>query len=438
MKHLNQRITRSGFFSKLLSAKLVVIIFVGLISYFCSPWLHNNVLVPAGVSYSEETTITTMLTMLTIVPLTLLISWPFMSKEYAWLNTNIHELEIMHLKDDCMRVEGGHTALLVENHLRLDEAIAGQLQAVIRDTESSGIALVEQVQKLNDHAAILLNYLGNSDLSAHDMEKEIEGSVTSIVQISKFVQELPDMIREDMNSIQSVAVKEIDGLVGFINVIKDISKQTDLLALNAAIEAARAGDAGRGFSVVAGEVRKLSERSAKAATMIEQGLVGAKRTMTEGLKLSPMEQQISEAGNIVNSIRKLQTNYDEIRQYYKNLFAVVTEHNANLATEISEMLGNIQYQDVVRQRIERIVSAVARSDDILMELPLRLSESLNCLGICRSDCNKELRRKAGVSPELHAQMLTVLNEYQANEERHAPSCADAAEPTNDLPKMELF
>ena len=52
MKYLNQRINRSGFIFKLLGTKLAVIFVVGLISYFCSPWLHDNVLVPAGVSYN--------------------------------------------------------------------------------------------------------------------------------------------------------------------------------------------------------------------------------------------------------------------------------------------------------------------------------------------------------------------------------------------------
>ena len=172
--------------------------------------------------------------------------------------------------------------------------------------------------------------------------------------------------------------------------------------------------------MVADEVRKLSERSAEAATLIELGLVGAQRTMQEGLKLSSMEHDISEAVDIVGSIRKLQENYDDIRQYYKTLFTVVTEHNTNLATEIAEMLGQIQYQDVVRQRIERIASAVARRNDILGELPLRLGEP-----------QAELT-------ELPARMLGVLDEYLANEARHAPAAAEAAGQAGGLPKFELF
>jgi methyl-accepting chemotaxis protein len=444
MKYLNQRFNRSGFILKLLGTKLAVIFVVGLISYFCSPWLHDNVLVPAGVSYNEEIAIATTLAMLTLVPLSLITAWPFMRKEFVWLSSTIHELDIMHIKADCMQLESEHTTLLVENHLRLDKAIGDQLNRVVSDTDASAMALILHVRKLHDEAATLLAYLSNSGLSAHDMEKEIEGSVASIVQISNFVKELPGMIQNDVKTVQSAAIKEIDGLVGFINVIKEISQQTNLLALNAAIEAARAGDAGRGFAVVANEVRKLSDRSAEAAILIEKGLLGAQRTMQEGLRLSPMDKQISEAGEIVGSIRKLQGNYDDIRQYYKNLFVAVTEHNTNLATEIAEMLGRIQYQDVVRQRIERVESAMARRNNILGELPRRLSEPQNCSGLCVTDCYKNLPNRSGMPSEpqievkeLYEKMTQVLDEYLANEERHAPASNTAGQ-TNGLPKMELF
>jgi len=419
MDSIDRRFPRSGLLPRLFGATLAAAGVTALIAWICSAWLHETFLAPAGLSYSAEITLTTLISMLTAIPLTVLLAWPFMRREFGWLRTLIadgHKNREIALQQSCAQA-----TLLMETHLRLDTAVGKQLQEVVSDTEASAITLVLQVGKLDKSAATLVDYLGTSQISAHSMETEIAGSVASIIQITKFIEELPAMILDDMEIIQTAAIKEIDGLKGFINVIKEISKQTDLLALNAAIEAARAGDAGRGFAVVAHEVRKLSERSAKAASMIEKGLGDAQRTMRDGLKLTPMEKQIAEAGTVVDSIHKLQESYDDMRQYYKTLFNVVTEHNTRLASEITEMLGHIQYQDVVRQRIERIVSVVGRRNAVLEEFPARLAETPDRLA--------ELPNHLGV----------VLEDYLAEEACHASSVSGASgQATDSQPKIQLF
>jgi methyl-accepting chemotaxis protein len=345
------------------------------------------------------------------------MAWPFLRQELAWIRTTLKELASG--QNAVVRHSGEQTELLLENHFSLDDAMGSQLQVVIGDTEASAINLIEQVSKVNKSAVSLLDYLDKSNLSSQDMEAGIDDSVASIVKITEFFERLPEMIRQDMDDIQAAAIREIDGLAIFIKVIKEISKQTDLLALNAAIEAARAGDAGRGFAVVADEVRKLSDRSAQAAAMIEKGLADAQKTMLQGLKLSPMDQQIAEAGGVVGSIHRLRDNYDDIRQYYKTLFAVVTGHNTSLAKEIAEILGQIQTQDVVRQRIERLVAAVAQRNEVLRELPHRLTDPQSDLAA------------------LPAQMLAVLNEYRTGEARHAPTNGSPGQAAG-LPKFQLF
>jgi methyl-accepting chemotaxis protein len=305
---------------------------------------------------------------------------------------------------------------LLQHHLALDQAIDDQLKAVIGDTETSAIALIGQVRALSDSAAALLGYLTKSGVSALSMEDEIAGSVSAITQISRFVQVLP-LIREGAENIQSAAMKEIDGLKSFTAVITDISQQTRFMALNIAIVAATSGDAGRAFSVVAREMRTLAERSASAVNMIEDGLAAAQRTMREGLILSKMDEQLTEAKAILGSLRKVEETYQDVRQYYKTLFGVVVKQNTDLATQIAEMLGNIQYQDVVRQRIERIASAMARRNDLLKALPLELAEP------------------NGDVTELGLRMLEVLDQYLADEQRHKTGASGDAD---GLPDIELF
>jgi methyl-accepting chemotaxis protein len=229
---------------------------------------------------------------------------------------------------------------LVDDHLRLDEAIGAQVQVAISETEASALMVIGRLRALNDAANAVLGFLGTSDSSAGRMEAQLQGSAATLAQVSQFVEALPEVLRGKLEAVHEAAIQEIGGLAGLINVIKDITAQTKVLAVNASIMAATAGVHGRGFAVVAKEVRALSDQSAKAATMIEKGLEDAQGTMRLGLATGLMNEEIMEARTIVQSMHDLQRTNEEVRQYYRNLLGTVTEQNQRLAAEITEILAS--------------------------------------------------------------------------------------------------
>ncbi len=158
------------------------------------------------------------------------------------------------------------------------------------------------------------------------------------------MQRIASVVRESADSIGKLAASA-DQIGEIISVIDDIADQTNLLALNAAIEAARAGEQGRGFAVVADEVRKLAERTGKATGEISDMIKGIQAETADAV--GSMESGISEvdkgrdladqAGNSLNTIVTVSNSVmDMISQ-----MATASDEQSSAAEQISENIQHI-------------------------------------------------------------------------------------------------
>jgi methyl-accepting chemotaxis protein len=315
-------------------------------------------------------------------------------------------------------VNGAEAALGA--YLRLDEAIDKSLIAVIADTESSAREIITNVRTLHDSASTLVTYLDGTSLEAGNLGAEITQSVVSLADIGAFMERLPAKTAQDLANVQAI-VKEILALSAMTADVQAISLQSHLLALNVAIEAGRAGSAGATFKVLADEMRKLAGNSRSMALKMSEGLSRARQIVEGGLKTTITEssQQLAEVSKTTASIKQLRGSFDDMSQYYKTRFAIVTKHNEDLVKEIAEVLGQIQYQDVVRQCIERTRIATARRN-------AALSESLDA------------PEGAAVGlAELPQQLELILNDYLSEEQNHSHSTRQTQADDGPL-KIELF
>lgn len=309
---------------------------------------------------------------------------------------------------------------LLETHLQLDQEIDKKLQEVVVDTENSAIDIIKQVRSLYDTANTLVNYLNNSSPQANSLGQDIVDSVSYLVEIGAFIEQLPSKMTRDLNSVQSV-VKEIKELSGLVGSVQAISMQSHLLAINAAIEGSRAGPAGAAFRVVADEMRLLAANSSKVAVQINAGLRRALQVVEEGMSTSIAEssQGLEDVSHAVVSIQKLQENFEDMSQYFKTRFAVVTKHNEDLAKDIADVLGHIQYQDVVSQCIDRMRTAIAQRNAFLQTV------------VGQSQLTPQ---DLAELPEIFGQ---VLDAYLQEEKKHKHSARHEEEASTEL-KFELF
>ena len=346
--------------------------------------------------------------------------------------TLLHQLQVrlQLVESDTQNIKNSKSSEAVENihslkkiidtHLLIDDAIDEQLQVVSFDIHQSSLLLLNLMRHLSEDANSIVSYISNAnEKNAAKMKSDMENSVNFIITIEQFIkdiQEIPDKLRTDIQSIQSASTV-IDSLANLVDSIKEISFQTDILAVNAAIQAAHAGEAGLGFKIVADEVRKLAINSNNAAEMIESGLEKARHTIQNGLKFKFLDEimlQMNCASQVMSSVRQLQDSQEDMQQYYKTLFVVIDQNNTKLSHDISEVLGNIQYEDILRQRIERAQQVMQQRKELWCQVISNLS-------------NDEIE-------SLSLQFQMALSDYTMQESRHNNSLTN----DNSSKKFELF
>ncbi len=158
------------------------------------------------------------------------------------------------------------------------------------------------------------------------------------------MQQIASVVRESAESIGKLA-KSADQIGEIISVIDDIADQTNLLALNAAIEAARAGEQGRGFAVVADEVRKLAERTGKATGEIT-GMIKGIQTDTE-VAVGSMEtgiQNVDKGRELADKAGTSLTEIVNMSQAVQDMIAQIAtaaEEQSSAAEQISRTIENV-------------------------------------------------------------------------------------------------
>lgn len=254
----------------------------------------------------------------------------------------------------------GHAAAIAIAH-GLDREIGQRLEQAVDHTERSALAIMGQVRGLCEQSQQLSQELAQATLDADSAEQAIAQEVDELARMAQFLSALPARLESDLGQIGRVAA-EIASLADLVDVMRTVSMQSHLLSINAAIEASRAGASGAAFKVVAQEMRTLAADSGDAARRIAGSLERAHQLLQKDLSLGQGDatQQFRDIAASAATVERLQRGIANAALGYRGRFAQFSEHGAMVALGAGEVLGQLQYQDIVRQGVERAIEAMTQ------------------------------------------------------------------------------
>lgn len=275
----------------------------------------------------------------------------------------------------------GELRSFVSNEIEGTRGEVNRTRELIRESVAKlGISFDAMMRRSKEQSTAVSRIVDRSDGGGVDVQRFAHQAAS---QMSGLVEALEDVSGQSSQTVSQIDLmaQHLDGIFALLEDVKSIADQTNLLALNAAIEAARAGEAGRGFAVVADEVRNLSERSTAFNEQIRKLAYNSKeaihkvRETVSTMASRDLDRSRGAKEESANMLRQV----DQIQRTLSDGMREIQISGSAMEQHVGEAVRSLQFEDIATQAMGSALTHMERLAAINREA-MGLQELLNKAG----------------------------------------------------------